>query len=170
MIKTDAKTTVDQIITVRGRVAFLGEKAQFGWWPTSFYEMSSRGFLEPVFAKTWRQARYQGAVEAARRLHDERLSVGCFHLFRLPEEVEQNLQAALRRSADALDDPAILGGKQSALDALAALGSKEPKAQIGPVQVGSIAAINEGPTLEKIAGIYAATIAAGHQAFPYLAA
>lgn len=168
MIKTDTKTSIEMIIRVRGLVAFLGEKAQFGWWPTSFYEPSSRGFLEPVFVKTWKHARYQGVVEAARRLHDERLSVGCFHLFRMPEEIEQNLQDVLRGHSEALDEPALLGGKQGALDALAGLGTKDPKELVGPVHVGSIAAIGEKQTLEKIAGIYAAALAADHQAFPYL--
>jgi hypothetical protein len=81
-------------------VGFLGERAQFAWWPTAFYEPSSRNlFLEPVFSKTSRLAQYHGVLEAARRLHDEHLSVGSYHLFRLPEEVEQDLHAIVQSSA-----------------------------------------------------------------------
>jgi hypothetical protein len=79
-------------------VGFLGERAQFAWWPTAFYEASSRLFLEPVFSKTSRLAQYHGVLEAARRLHDEHLSVGSYHLFRLPEEVEQDLHAIVQSS------------------------------------------------------------------------
>ena len=71
------------LLQMRMLVGFLGERAQHAWWPTAFYEPSSRHFLEPVFVKTARLAQYHGVVEAARRLHDEHLSVGSFHLFRL---------------------------------------------------------------------------------------
>lgn len=67
-----------KLLQMRLLVGFLGERAQFGWWPTAFYEASSRQFLEPVFSKTSRLAQYHGVVEAARRLHDEHLSVGSY--------------------------------------------------------------------------------------------
>ena len=74
-------------------LAFWGERAQCNWWPTAFYEASSRLFLEPAFVKTSRLAQYHAVVEAARRLHDEHLNVGSYHLFRLPEEIEQDLHS-----------------------------------------------------------------------------
>ena len=63
------------LLQMRMLVGFLGERAQYAWWPTAFYEASSRLFLEPVFSKTSRLAQYHGVLEAARRLHDEHLSV-----------------------------------------------------------------------------------------------
>jgi hypothetical protein len=46
----------------------------------------------PVFGANIMQARYQGIVEASKRVHDERIGVGrVFHLFRLPETTEQRL-------------------------------------------------------------------------------
>ena len=84
-------SALSMLLEIRGPVGFLGECSQYGWWPTAFYEASSRPFLEPVFTKTARSAQYHGVVAAARRLHDEHLSVGSFHLFRLPEETEQDL-------------------------------------------------------------------------------
>ena len=54
-----------------------------------------------------RLAQYHGVSEAARRVHDEHLSVGSFHLFRLPEEMEQDLHALLQA-----------GGKASFFDGL----------------------------------------------------
>ena len=90
---------LNNVLAMRCLVGYLGERAQFAWWPTAFYEPSSRLFLEPVFAKTSRLAQYHGVIEAARRLHDEHLSVGSYHLFRLPEEVEQDLHAHDARAA-----------------------------------------------------------------------
>lgn len=66
------------LLQMRLLVGFLGERAQFGWWPTSFHEASSRLFLEPVFSKTSKLAQYHGVLEAARRIHDEHLSVGSY--------------------------------------------------------------------------------------------
>lgn len=48
------------LLQLRLLVGFLGECAQFGWWPTAFHEASSRLFLEPVFAKTSRLTQYHG--------------------------------------------------------------------------------------------------------------
>ena len=86
---------------MRHLVGFLGEQSQFGWWPTAFYGSSSRLFLEPIFSKTSTLAQHYGVVEAARRFHDEHLSVGSYHLFRLPEEIEQDLhEMAQTKSGD----------------------------------------------------------------------
>ena len=86
------------ILRLRIVVGYLGESAQYAWWSTSFYEPSSRLFLEPVFSKTSQVAQYHGVIEAARRLHDEHLSTGSYHLFRLPEELEQDLHAMVQSS------------------------------------------------------------------------
>src|SRR5690606_19463731 len=84
------------LLELRTLVDVLEERAQCDWWPTALYEASSRLFLETVFTKTYRLAQYHGVLEAARRLHDEHLSVGSYHLFRLPEEVEQDLHAIVQ--------------------------------------------------------------------------
>src|ERR1039458_4053001 len=86
------------LLQMRLLIGFLGERAQFAWWPTAFYEPASRLFLEPVFSKSSQLAQYHGVLEAARRLHDEHLSVGSYHLFRMPEEVEQDLHGMVQIS------------------------------------------------------------------------
>ena len=93
------ESNLPTLLQMRLLVGLLGERTQFGWWPTRFYEASNRLFLEPVFSKTSRLAQYHGVLEAARRLHDEHLSVGSYHLSRLPEEVEQDLHALVQSSA-----------------------------------------------------------------------
>lgn len=82
---------LEHIINVRYLVGYLGEMSQNNWWQSSFYDTSIIRFLEPVFSRTASLAQYHGAVEAARRFHDENLSVGSFHIFRLQEEIEQDL-------------------------------------------------------------------------------
>jgi hypothetical protein len=90
------------ILRIRFSVGFLGEKGEAGWWPTSFLEPSSRAFLDPVFVRTGLLAQLHGVTEAARRVHDAKLAAGSFHLFRLNEEVEQDLHALVVKMAGTL--------------------------------------------------------------------
>ena len=88
------------IVRLRVIVGYLGEKAQFDWWQSGFFTPSSAAFLNPVFARTSALAQYHGVKEAARRLHDEHIGVGrMFHLFRLPETLEQSLFEFLKEPA-----------------------------------------------------------------------
>ena len=156
------------ILQMRLVIGFLGERAQFAWWPTSFYESSSRLFLEPVFSKTFRLAQYHGVLEAARRLHDEHLSVGSYHLFRLPEEVEQDLHAILRISlgeklaSDAPQD------KDATLDALKRLAGTTVPVSEGPAVVGNIKDLGSADVLRSIAGGYLLAFLQNVRTYPYL--
>ena len=85
-------STLAQIVRLRLLVGFLGERSQFNWWPSAFFISSSSAFLSPIFTKTAFTAQYHGVKEAASRVHDEHIGVGkVYHLFRLPETVEQTL-------------------------------------------------------------------------------
>ncbi|MEI6263193.1 MAG: BrxE family protein, partial [Deltaproteobacteria bacterium] len=80
------KLISSDFLFMRLLVGYLGEKDQFNWWPTTFICSFSNLFLSPVFPRTTLLSQYHGILEAARRLHDERIGVGSvFHLFRLPE-------------------------------------------------------------------------------------
>ncbi len=156
------------LLQMRMLVGFLGERAQYAWWPTAFYEASSRLFLEPVFSKTSRLAQYHGVLEAARRLHDEHLSVGSYHLFRLPEEVEQDLHAIVQSSAG--EDLANLGpkGKEAALDELKRLAATSTRSSVGPSAVGSIKDLDSTDTLKVIAAAYLSAFNQNAKTYPYL--
>lgn len=156
------------VLQLRLLVGFLGERTQFAWWTTSFYELSSRLFLEPVFSKTSRLAQYHGVLEAARRVHDEHLSVGSYHLFRLPEEVEQDLHALVQSSAGEELAGQAPQSKEAALDSLKGLaGMKEP-ANVGPTAIGSIRELDSAETLKSIAGYYLSAFSQNAKTYPYL--
>lgn len=147
-------------------MGFLGERAQFGWWPTAFYDASARLFLEPIFSKTPQIAQYHGVVEAARRLHDEHLNVGTYHLFRLPEELEQDLHLLVRDESEKLSPENLLRDKKTALDALIEVSKPSDRNGIGPVAIGSIGDISR--LLKDISAVYAAAFVSNTQSFPYL--
>lgn len=162
--------TTQRIIEIRYLVGYLGEKSQCNWWPTSFYEASSIRFLEPVFSRTTPLAQYHGAVEAARRFHDENLSVGSFHLFRLPEEIEQDLHEMVQTRLQGLFDSDLIVDQATALNALAKVSNGMAQGAVGPVLVGKIEELRESVLLEKVSAIYQEALSSNTQALPYLAA
>lgn len=156
------------LLQMRMLVGFLGERAHCAWWPTAFYEASSKLFLEPVFSKTTRHAQYHGVLEAARRLHDEHLSVGSYHLFRLPEEVEQDLLATMHSSVgEELANQAPLS-KETALDALKQLAETDSTSSVGPTVVGNIKDLDSTETLQAIAAAYLSAFTQNAKTYPYL--
>ncbi|WP_119273260.1 BrxE family protein [Taklimakanibacter deserti] len=156
-----------QILKLRQLVGFLGERAQFGWWPTAFYEPSGRLFLEPIFSKTPQVAQYHGVVEAARRLHDEHLSIGAYHLFRLTEEIEQDLHVLVQTAAEEWSPAVLYRDKQTALAALTDLTSAAKKDGVGPISIGDVR--NIAGLLRDIASVYRSAFLSGTPSFPYLA-
>src|SRR5580704_12971059 len=127
---------------------------------------TSVAFLTPVFGAKIMQSRYQGVVEAAKRVHDERIGVGrAFHPFRLPEAVERSLFDAVQLGghdwADTVSSPA------SARTALERLASKASEPKSGPALVGTTDTLDEPGWVADVASLYAAAFGAGVQCFPY---
>ena len=157
------------IARLRVIVGYLGEKAQHNWWPSEFLLPTAPAFLAPVFGKTAVLAQYHGVKEAARRVHDDHIGVGrVFHLFRLPESVEQavfdvlqdpEVTAALRKSIESADTAS--GALQGFMDSPGAL-------QEGPVQIGTVSELDGSRWLSDVARCYHAAFSAGLHSFPYL--
>ncbi|KWT98895.1 MULTISPECIES: BrxE family protein [unclassified Variovorax] len=157
------------LLQLRLLTGYLGERAQLGWWPTAFYESSSRLFLEPVFAKSARLAQYHGVVEAARRQHDEHLSVGSYHLFRLPEEAEQDLHHLIRAPEGNEFASCPPASKDAALVSLQQLAGGTRLDKEGPTAVGNIHDLPTDDVLRKIAGVYWSAFNNQLKSYPYLA-
>ena len=107
-----------------------------------------------------------GVTEAARRFHDEAIGVGrTFHLFRLPETLEQELH----RTLSASKDTATLESVDAAIEELKALSSVDAKPKPGPVHVGALDMLADAHWVPVVASHYRAAFAAGVQSFPYFA-
>ena len=161
-------TNLPVVLKTRLLIGYLGERAHYGWWPTAFYEASSRLFLEPVFSKTSPLAQYHGVLEAARRVHDEHLSVGSYHLFRLPEEVEQDLHALMQRAEAAEFALQELHNKEAALASLAALASTNTASHVGPMAIGNMTDLQSADTISAIAAAYLSAFSQDAKTYPYL--
>ena len=160
------------LIHLRHVVGYLGEKAQFGWWPSEFFAPTSDAFLNPVFARTKNLARYNGVVEAGRNVHDERIGVGqrVFHLFRLPVALEQRLQELVASQAQDDDISAITSSPESAMVKLEELADGSTQTAEGPIAVGDSADFAENDWLATAAQCYLTAFESNKQCFPYVKA
>ncbi len=166
------KPVVDTVavLNLRLLVGILGEKTRFGWWQTGFFDPTSQAFLAPVFVKTALLSCYHGVVEAARRVHDEGLSVGSYHLFRLPEEMEQDLHAEMCAGVPETFLKAATGDRDPGLALLRELGGSPQKATSasGPILLGSMLEFSDKEMLQRIARVYLDGFSGGAKPIPYL--
>lgn len=158
------------LVALRVLVAYLGEKDQFGWWPTSFLSATGRRFLELNFPRTLLSAGVTAASDAAKDLHDQRIGhAGAFHLFRLPHGLEQDVHRYL--GAEAAGGLAgLIGGRDEAVASLGALAVEDAACSPGPLRVGTLLQLGHPASLRKLASCYRDAFAHGHQTFPYFTA
>jgi hypothetical protein len=161
-----------ELIRLRHVVGFLGEKAQFGWWPSEFFSATSDQFLTPVFASTKDLARYSGVVEAARRVHDDRIGVGqrVFHLFRLPASLEQQLHESVATKTLDEEIAAVTGSTEAAIAKLTELSDGSEQSAQGPVVISDSADFTAIDWLAAAAQCYLTAFENNNQCFPYVKA
>jgi len=155
---------IKRIVTLRVAIAFLGEKEQANWWPSSFLSRSGESFLSPVFPKTAPLARVSGASAAAQVSHDEHIGIGdVFHLFRLPENIEHDISQSLAADGSVLE---VIASEESAKDALKELAAGETLQGVGPLllEQGGI----DQPMLTQMASAYLQAFGSGAEhVYPY---
>ncbi|WP_373190547.1 BrxE family protein [Halomonas sp.] len=161
MIK-DAATLAE----LRVLVGYLGEQSP-AWWGSHFFGQTAMAFLTPVFGRSVHQAQYQGVLEAARRVHDERIGVGrTLHLFHMPEHYEQGAASLVADREQGEQLLANTDSPDSALARLETLASPQ-QAQEGPMVVGDLGE-DLGAALASMAGLYLDAFRRGIQTYPYL--
>jgi hypothetical protein len=151
------------IAKLRICVAFLGEKDQQNWWSSSFLSDVGKTFLKPVFPKTTFLASVTGASSAARVVHDEHIGLGnVFHLFRLPENIENDILYALK------NEPSILDNIRSEDDAYASLQSMtngDVAQSVGPFLLSQVEI--DQTTISYMAAVYLAGFKNNQNVYPY---
>lgn len=148
-------------------VGYLGEKDHFAWWPSAFFTKGSQAFLDPLFPRTRLLAQCNGVTRAAALVHDERIGVGqTYHLFRLPEEMEQAIHRTLQEPAFAarFSKNTTKEGLLTQLERLAALGQHSAA---GPVRVGSRNDLDDLDKWKQVAGLYLQAFRQSTKIFPY---
>ncbi len=155
------------LILLRLIVGGLGERKTPKWWESNFSSKTSEPFLTPVFPRSTRLAQYHALCAAAIIPHDHFIGVGkTYHLFRLPEELEQGLHETLIHQ---LGQPGELDlGDNGALETvLESLTERPPKNAEGPTCVGTHTDLFKPDIWRHVGGLYLAAFSAGIKTFPY---
>jgi hypothetical protein len=156
-----------KLLKLRLLVGFLGEKRQANWWDCAFLDATGRRFLATTFPRTAFFAALRSTAEAARLLHDKRIGrVGVFHLFRLPVDTEDALEAHI---ADLPNEDALswVSSRETALEELGRMDEAHVSAPQGPVQVGVEKKILAPSSISDLAAHYHSAFAGNFQCFPY---
>ena len=158
----------DQIVGLRLAVGLLGEQEQSAWWPSGFLGRHAQAFLGPVFGSKTRMAQYHGVTEAACRIHDEKIGVGrVFHLFRLPESIEQRLFDALQEGSVPEEVTRCFDSTEAAESVLAALAKGSAEVKPGPVWLGGADIINSPDGVALLAATYRSAFHTDIRCYPY---
>lgn len=156
---------ITQLIRLRTVIGYLGEKEQYNWWPSSFFSEPSTAFLAPVFSRTQALARLSGVSRAAGRVHDEYIGVGAvYHLFRLPERLEQRIVVHMQQEPAQTEAPTA---REEALAWLRKYALETPIATIGPVRVGDIQQLQDEESWKTVAALYLYAFEMGARIYPY---
>jgi len=149
-------------------VGYLGEQNQLAWWPCSFFAEHSKAFLTPVFGKALFLSQYYGIKEAATKVHDNYIGVGrgVFHLFRLPETIEQELHNLLC-DAEVVKQLEELSGMADVLNSLELCGDTSLDPVAGPVRVGGLNDIERKDVWRVVASHYRQSFTTNNKVFPF---
>ena len=162
---------LDTFIQLRVLVAALGEKPIAGWWESAFLDHTGMRYLSFAFPRTPMLSAIQGATEAARRVHDERIGKrGAAHLFRLPYEAELVVFERLRENERQQETRVITvpAGKDDALSKLRELVTKPEKNHEGPVFIGTGNPIADIAITQRMAALYLEAFEGDKRVFPFL--
>lgn len=158
-----------KLIRLRITVGYLGEKHCYSWWNSAFFQPRSKDFLSPVFGKTYFLAQYHGIKEAASIIHDERIGIGrgVYHLFRLPEKLEQLIHSYLLNQENYALFQQDLANKDHAEKVLNSLYNNNIVDFLGPVKVGNYKALESQDSWEIVSNIYLKSFNTNILSFPF---
>lgn len=158
---------VEKISLLRVTVGYLGERDQYGWWQSSFFTQGSNAFLLPLFGRTKLLGQSSGVTTAAALVHDERIGIGnVYHLFRLPEDLEQSVHQILQEPSFESKARNIFSSKNQALQHLGENKSTTDFSP-GPLRIGKIDEIRIIKMWDRVAILYRQAFDNGQVIFPY---
>ena len=167
--KVDMEVTqLERLAVLRAVVGYLGEQGQYAWWQSSFFSPASRAFLAPVFGRTQVLAQISGVTRAASIVHDERIGIGqVYHLFRLPEDIEQGIHRVLHSANLCEQVAALVSDKEAAMAYLRQEAGTLAGGDVGPVHIGNTRGLRDASSWSVAAAHYVRAFEDHLETYPY---
>ena len=163
-------TQLDHLATLRAVVGYLGEQEQHAWWQSSFFAPGSQAFLAPLFGRTQVLAQINGVTCAASVIHDEHIGVGnVYHLFRLPENIEQGIHHALHNPELCEQIAPLVVSKESAMAYLRNAADSIVREGVGPTHIGNTHDLRDPDHWSVASAHYIRAFNRGAEVYPYFA-
>lgn len=163
-------TQFETLAKLRAVIGYLGEREQYAWWQSAFFASGSKAFLAPVFVRTQFLAQFTGVTRAAALIHDERIGIGqVYHLFRLPEDVEQGIHRLLCELTMRDRISTLITGKDNALRFLREEAESNGRPSIGPTRIGAVKDLRRRRFWAMVAGCYLCGFDSDQEVYPYFA-
>lgn len=159
---------LETLAKLRAVVGYLGEREQYAWWQSSFFSPASHAFLAPVFGRTQVLAQVNGVTSAASLVHDERIGIGqVYHLFRLPEDIEQAIHRVLHSTELCEQIAALVYERASAMTYLRQEAGSLAGEGTGPVHIGEIRDLRDVRSWSIATAHYARAFENRLEIYPY---
>jgi hypothetical protein len=158
---------IAMIVRLRLLVAVVGERLPRPWWRSQFLTPTGLRYLVRIFPRTYRAAAFASATVGARRDHDATLGTTCFHLFRLPADLEDQIaRATFPPGLDPIPD-----SLEQVIAELDTLGTRNEEAsKPGPRSFGPVKGITKPATVGALAFSYAQAAGSDQRIYPYFEA
>lgn len=161
-------------LRLRALVLALGESTKPPWWKTEFMNETGLRYLERLYPRTALRAAIYAAGRAASDVHDRAVGrVGVYHLFRLPESLETDLNRSRENSQETFNSAfrAALGQADKLLELLTPLrGHSKADIATGARRLGTGKDMLTAAGFESMTAVYHAAFTQGKPCFPYFAA
>ena len=159
------------LLKLRAVVGFLGEQGDAKRWPSAFFAKSSGAFLSPLFPRTINISQLRGVTCAAARVHDERIGVGdVYHLFRLPEELEQALHTIILKPEIGKLFQTLTLHPEAAMQDLSRIADSNIATSIGPTRIGALTDLAGIANWQKVASHYQFGFRNEAEVYPFFSA
>lgn len=166
----DDKIIASSVLVLRILVLALGESCEPPWWRSKYLSETGLRFLERIYPRSALSAAINSTGGAACRTHDIAIGKrGAFHIFRLPNNLEREINSLLNgRDGSWKDTSNLLGDECKLKERLLEISIPCDSCDwVGPHRIGAAEDAFKAKSYQIMAAAYLNAFEKGHQAFPY---
>lgn len=156
-------TNKEDWIKLRYLITLLGEN--YNWWPAKVISGKGEEFLDYILPKTKKSAVHQLATEISRLEHDKVIGAGRYHIFRLPQKLEEEIFIELKTQHNNLKIIPEVELMKELLEMSSSISITPAK---GPLMVGTHNELHDNSVFQSIARHYYEAFKSGYKTYPYL--